>query len=69
MAEKNRQLSQGQQMMMFPSTGESTDLALLVDALAKEESSPWDGERIRDALVIEAGVEPMIAAEIASVRS
>ncbi len=66
MAEKNRQLSQGQQMMMFPSAGESTDLALLVDALAKEESSPWDGERIRDALVIEAGVEPMIAAEIAS---
>ena len=44
MAEKNRQLSQGQQMMMFPSAGESTDLALLVDALAKEESSPWDGE-------------------------
>jgi ribonucleoside-triphosphate reductase len=37
-----------------------------VDALAKEESSPWDGERIRDALVLEAGVEPMTAAEIAS---
>jgi anaerobic ribonucleoside-triphosphate reductase len=67
MTGRNRQLSQGQQMTMFPSAGgESTDLALLVDALAKEESSPWNGERIRDALVVEAGVDPVIAAEIAS---
>ena len=32
----------GKQGHLFENTGESTDLALMVDALAQEESSPWD---------------------------
>ena len=37
----------------------------MVDALAQEESSPWDASRIRDALIIEAGVDPATAEGIA----
>ena len=48
----------GKQGKLFEKQGESTDLALMVDALAQEESSPWDASRIRDALIIEAGVDP-----------
>lgn len=47
----------GRQGKLFEKQGESTDLALMVDALAQEESSPWDASRIRDALIIEAGVD------------
>jgi len=50
----------------LPSAGESTDLALMVDALGHEERYGWDPARIRDALVVEAGVDPEVAASIAS---
>ena len=56
----------GRQMVMFSPGGESTDLALMVDALAHEETQAWHPSRIRDALVKEAGVEPGLAGEIAS---
>ncbi len=56
----------GRQMVMFAPGRESTDLALMVDALAHEETQPWHPSRIRDALVKEAGVEPGLAGEIAS---
>ena len=55
----------GKQGHLFENTGESTDLALMVDALAQEESSPWDASRIRDALIIEAGLDPATAGGIA----
>ncbi len=44
---------------------ESTDLALMVDALAQEMRTPWDVARIRNALIVEAGVDPVTAEEIA----
>lgn len=53
------------QNRLFNEAGESTDLALMVDALAQEESSPWNAGRIRDALIIEAGVDPATAEAIA----
>ena len=31
----------GRQEQLFAGNGESTDLALMVDALAQEERSPW----------------------------
>lgn len=43
---------------------ESTDVVLMVDALGQGESCEWDPTRIRDALIIEAGVEPSTAEEI-----
>ena len=55
----------GKQGKLFGKQGESTDLALMVDALAQEESSPWDASRIRDALIIETGVDPATAEGIA----
>lgn len=55
----------GRQNVLFGSPGEATDLALMVDALAQEESSPWNAGRIRDALIIEAGVDPATAEAIA----
>jgi len=55
----------GKQGQLFKEAGESTDLALMVDALAQEESSPWDAGRIRDALLIETGVDPTTAESIA----
>lgn len=55
----------GRQRGLFGEAGESTDLALMVDALAQEESSPWNAGRIRDALIIEAGVDPATAEGIA----
>ena len=55
----------GKQGHLFENTGESRDLALMVDALAQEESSPWDASRIRDALIIEAGLDPATAGGIA----
>ncbi|MEA4881546.1 MAG: anaerobic ribonucleoside-triphosphate reductase [Synergistaceae bacterium] len=58
--------SPSRQMVMFAPRGESTDLALMVDALAHEETHPWHAGRIRDALVKEAGVEPGLAGEIAA---
>ncbi|MCK7470685.1 MAG: hypothetical protein MZU95_07765 [Desulfomicrobium escambiense] len=45
---------------------ESTDLLLMADALAQEERSPWKAERIQKALIVEAGVEPQLAGEIAA---
>lgn len=56
----------GRQLVMFAPGGESTDLALMVDALGSEETQPWHPVRIRDALVREAGVEPGLAGELAS---
>lgn len=50
---------------LFENNGESTDLALMVDALAQEERSPWDASRIRDALMVEAGTDPATAESIA----
>ncbi|NLX84359.1 MAG: anaerobic ribonucleoside-triphosphate reductase, partial [Synergistaceae bacterium] len=55
----------GKQGKLFEKQGESTDLALMVDALAQEESTPWDASRIRDALIIETGVDPATAEGIA----
>lgn len=55
----------GRQRGLFGEAGESTDLALMVDALAQEESSPWNAGRVRDALIIEAGVDPATAEGIA----
>ena len=55
----------GRQEQLFAGNGESTDLALMVDALAQEERSPWDASRIRDALMVEAGTDPATAESIA----
>lgn len=57
--------SYGRQGRLFENNGESTDLALMVDALAQEERSPWDASRIRDALMVEAGTDPATAESIA----
>lgn len=43
---------------------DSTDVVLMVDALGQGESYEWNPTRIRDALIIEAGVEPATAEEI-----
>lgn len=56
----------GRQMLMFAARGEATDLALMVDALGHEETYPWNAERILEALVKEAGVEPGLAGELAA---
>ncbi len=56
----------GRQMLMFAPGGEATDLALMVDAFGHEETHPWNAERILEALVKEAGVEPGLAGEIAA---
>ncbi len=64
MAETSRK--SGRQMLMFAPRGEATDLALMVDALGHEETHPWNAERILEALVKEAGVEPGLAGEIAA---
>ena len=53
------------QRQLFDDVRESTDIALMVDALAQEETSPWDARRIRDALIVETGVNPAIAESIA----
>lgn len=45
--------------------GESTDLALMVDALAQEERSVWDASRICEALISETGIDPTTAESIA----
>ena len=58
----------GRQEQLFAGNGESTDLALMVDALAQEERSPWDASRIRDALMVEAGGDPPAAGGIAPRR-
>lgn len=55
----------GRQNRLFNESGESTDLALMVDALAQEESTPWNAGRIRDTLILEAGVDPATAEGIA----
>ncbi len=52
-------------MLIFSGRGETTDLALMVEALAQEDRSPWNAYRIRDALIREAGVDPATAEEIA----
>ncbi|HDQ92664.1 MAG TPA: hypothetical protein ENN89_00925, partial [Synergistetes bacterium] len=58
-------LSSGRQMLIFSGKQESTDLALMVEAFGQEDRSAWDAARIRDALVVEAGVDPSVAGEIA----
>ena len=45
---------------------ESTDLALMVEAHSKDECSPWDAGKIKDALIREAGVDPEVAFSIAA---
>ena len=52
----------GRQAHLFDGSKESTDLALMVDALAQEKRTPWDTGTIRDALIIEVGVDPATAA-------
>ncbi|KUK14504.1 MAG: anaerobic ribonucleoside-triphosphate reductase [Synergistetes bacterium] len=44
--------------------GETTDKALLVEAISREETSSWDPRRIYEALIREAKVEPLIAHQI-----
>jgi ribonucleoside-triphosphate reductase len=44
----------------------STDISLLVGNKSNDELTPWNKERIKDALEIEADLEPVLAAEIAS---
>jgi len=56
----------GRQMHLFAGRSESTDLLLMVDALGQEERSPWKAERIQKALIVEAGVDPQMAGEIAA---
>jgi len=52
----------GRQNRLF--SDDSTDVALMVDALGQGESYAWDSTRIRDALIIEAGVSPTVAETI-----
>jgi len=47
------------------STRSTTDLALLVDGLSAEEFHPWDRQRISKALQVEAGLDSVVADEIA----
>ena len=43
---------------------ETTDKALLVEAISKEETSTWNPRRIYEALIREAKVEPLVAHQI-----
>lgn len=63
--ESEYMVSFGKQAQLFKGRGESTDLALMVDALTHEKSTPWDASKVRDALIIEAGVDPATAEAIA----
>lgn len=64
-AKKAAETYLGKQGHLFDNSKESTDIALMVDALAHEKCSPWNTGRIRDALMIETGVDPATAEEIA----
>ena len=46
--------------------GSTTDVSLLVDRGTDDELQQWDRQKIAEALEIEADVEPIVAAEIAS---
>jgi len=43
---------------------DSTDVVLMVDAYGQGESYEWDSSRIRDALIVEAGLSPTVAEAI-----
>jgi len=45
---------------------DSTDIALLVSTTSRQEIDPWDRSKIVDSLVLEAGLTPDLAEEIAS---
>jgi ribonucleoside-triphosphate reductase len=49
-----------------PAPSDSTDIALLVSTSSKQEIDPWDRSKISDSLVLEAGLEPGLAEEIAA---
>lgn len=53
----------GKSLSLFE-LGETTDKALLVEALSREETSTWDPRRIYEALIKEAKVEPLVAHQI-----
>jgi len=47
------------------SAADSTDIALLVSTSSRQELDAWDRTRISDSLVLEAGLDPHLAEEIA----
>ncbi len=47
------------------SAADSTDIALLVSTTSRQELDAWDRSRISDSLVLEAGLDPHVAVEIA----
>ncbi len=47
------------------SAPDSTDIALLVSTNSRQEIDTWDRSKISDSLVLEAGLDPMTAQEIA----
>jgi anaerobic ribonucleoside-triphosphate reductase len=48
-----------------PATADSTDIALLVSTSSRQEIDTWDRSKISSSLVREAGIEPLVAEEIA----
>jgi len=48
-----------------PAATDATDIALLVSTSSRQEIDTWDRSKISDSLVLEAGIDPMIAQEIA----
>jgi ribonucleoside-triphosphate reductase len=48
-----------------PSQADSTDIALLVSTTSRQEIDAWDRSKIADSLVLEAGIDPAQAEEIA----
>lgn len=48
-----------------PRGADAMDIAMLVSTTSKQEIDPWDRSKITDSLVLEAGTDPGLAAEIA----
>ena len=49
-----------------PGAADATDIALLVSTNSRQEICAWDRTKIADSLVLEAGLEPFLAEEIAA---
>ncbi len=48
-----------------PRPADAIDIALLVGSSSKQEIDTWDRSKIADSLILEAGTDPSLAAEIA----
>lgn len=48
-----------------PAQADATDIALLVSTTSRQEIDAWDRSKIADSLILEAGLEPSLAEEIA----